>query len=198
MNSSSSSVVSHPGVTPEQTAKASRYLAETRDALVKSVSGLAAAQWNFKPVPDCWSAAEIVEHVTLIEKAIHGIVARMKDALPAPADFEQEVIDEFISSKIPERSTKFKAPEQFHPGRWSGPEALQYFLESRQHTITLLSAPSLRGHVIPHPVCGPWDGYHWLLAAAAHSARHTAQICEIKADPSFLEAGRFESAPALH
>ena len=29
------------------------------------------------------------------------------------------------------------------------------------------------------------DGYQWLLAAAAHTERHTKQILEVKANPNF-------------
>jgi len=29
------------------------------------------------------------------------------------------------------------------------------------------------------------DAYQWLLLISAHSARHTAQIEEVKADPNF-------------
>jgi hypothetical protein len=39
--------------------------------------------------------------------------------------------------------------------------------------------------VIPHPFFGFWDGYHWLLAAAAHGSRHAGQIAEIKSHPDF-------------
>jgi hypothetical protein len=34
-------------------------------------------------------------------------------------------------------------------------------------------------------VFGPLDGYDWILAVAAHTARHTQQILEVKADPGF-------------
>ena len=43
----------------------------------------------------------------------------------------------------------------------------------------------LRDHFYSHPVFGPLDGYQWLLLLSAHSARHTEQIEEVKADPSF-------------
>lgn len=43
----------------------------------------------------------------------------------------------------------------------------------------------LRRHVIQHPAFGPLDGYEWVLAAAGHTARHTQQILEVKADPTF-------------
>ena len=46
----------------------------------------------------------------------------------------------------------------------------------------------LRGHGMPHPVLKTLDGYQWVLLIAGHSARHTAQIDEVKADPKFPKA----------
>lgn len=43
----------------------------------------------------------------------------------------------------------------------------------------------LRDRFFDHPVLGPMEGYQWLLLIATHSARHTAQIEEVKADPNF-------------
>ena len=45
-------------------------------------------------------------------------------------------------------------------------------------------AEDLRNHVSDSPT-GPIDGYQALMFIAAHSARHTKQIAEIKADPNF-------------
>jgi hypothetical protein len=180
-------------LTNEQIAIASRYLAETRDALAESTTGLSASQWTFKPVPELWSVDEIVEHLVLIESAIHGIVGKMSEAPEAPPGFEPAQTDDFILAELHKRTTKVKAPAQACPAhRWSGPEALRLFLDSREQTIQILSASSLpalslRGHVVPHPLFGPWDGYQWLLATAGHCARHTAQIRELKASPGFLQ-----------
>jgi hypothetical protein len=173
-------------VSTEQIAKASRYLTETRDALVDSAAGLSPSQWDFKTAPDRWSIAEIIEHVVVIENRVHAIVGKMDEASLSDPDNNPAQMDDFIFAEVPKRSTKIQAPAQVSPtGRWPGPEAIVHFVESRQKTIQLLATSSLRGHVFPHPVFGPWDGYQWLLAVAAHSARHTEQIREVKADSKF-------------
>ena len=46
---------------------------------------------------------------------------------------------------------------------------------------------------MPHPVFGHWDGYQWMLAAGAHTARHVAQIREIQSTKGFPE---FSAVPA--
>jgi hypothetical protein len=170
----------------EQIAKASRYLTETRDALLDSAAGLSPSQCDFKPAPDRWSIAEIIEHVVLIESRVHAIVGKMDEAPLSDPDSNLARIDDFILNEVPIRSTKLQAPPQVSPTRrWAGPEALEHFAESREKTIQLLATSVLRGHVVPHRIFGPWDGYQWLLAAAAHSARHTDQIREVKADSNF-------------
>jgi DinB superfamily len=178
----------HPELTADQIDRASRYLTETRDALVETTTDLSPSQWDYKPAPDRWSIAEIVEHVTLVETRIHAIVERMSDA-PEPAPgWEPAAVDDFIIAQVPDRSSKSQAPGPICPTqRWSGPEALEQFLEKREQTTRLLASSPLRGRVLPHPVLGPWDGYQWLLAAAAHSARHTEQIREVKACQHFPE-----------
>ncbi|MCU1309306.1 MAG: hypothetical protein JWO20_431 [Candidatus Angelobacter sp.] len=171
---------------PEQIAKASRYLTETRDALVDSATTLSPSQWDFKPAPDRWSIAEIIEHVVLIEGRVHTIVGKMDEAPLCDPDCNLAQIEDFILAEVPQRSTKLQAPPHVSPTRrWAGPEALAHFSESREKTIQLLATSVLRGHVVPHPIFGPWDGYQWLLAAAAHSSRHTDEIREVKADSNY-------------
>jgi DinB superfamily len=173
-------------LTADQIAKASRHLSVTRDVLVESVTGLSALQWSFRPTDDSWSIADNLEHLVLIEGRVHAIIGNMSSAPEAESGGKQTEMDEFILNELPKRSTKVKAPEPVCPeGRWSGVEALQCFITSRDRTMQLLAAPLLRGRVRPHPLFGPWDGYQWLLAVGSHTARHTEQIREIKADVNF-------------
>jgi hypothetical protein len=173
-------------LTTEEIIRASRHLAITRGCLVESVSGLCAAQWNFKPENDAWSIAENMEHLVLIEDRVHAIIANMSNAPEAESAGKQSEMDNIILSDVSKRTIKVRAPQPVCPAcRWSGPEALQLFIASREQTMQLLAAPLLRGRVIRHPFFGPWDGYQWLLAVGSHTARHTDQIREIKANPRF-------------
>jgi hypothetical protein len=174
----------------EEKNKAAHYLASTRDNVIHAVTGLSDSQWDFKPAPDRWSVAEIVEHIALVENRVHAIIDAMPSAPAAERDRIDSQVDELILTQVPQRLTKVPAGPQVSPSRqWSPLEALKRFSDNRDQTFELLaSAPSLRGHVVPHPVLGPWDGYQWILAAAAHCARHTEQILEVKADAGFPEA----------
>ncbi len=190
MNTIFSPVSPSPLLSSRELSEATRYLTSTRDSLVEVLNGFSEAQWHFKPAPDCWSSAEILEHIVLIEDRVQAIVSRMPEAPPAEPDRINSQIEEIILAEVPRRSTKLQAPPPALPShQWSPAETLTRFLESRHRTLALLAeAPSLRGHVLPHPVLGLWDGYQWILAAAAHSARHTDQILEVKACSGFPEA----------
>lgn len=170
-----------------QDTNARNYLNETRDALFASVKGLTSAQWNFKPAPDRWSIAQVVEHIAVTEEGIEGILAQIAQA-PAPAaDFDDRAVDAMILAKMTDRSTKAQAPPQLQPtGRWTPADALQHFTAASDALAAdLRDTTALRHHVIRHPAFGPLDGYEWVLAAAGHTSRHTQQIMEVKADPNF-------------
>jgi hypothetical protein len=186
-------------VTPAEREKASRYLAETRKGVEDAVKGLTDAQWKYKPGPDRWSVAEIVEHLAVIEDIVKGVFAKLPDGPPPSAERDAAKFDAEMVAKILDRSVKFEAPPQARPAaRWTTAETLQHLLASRaQNAEFLRSTPALRAHTVLHPVFGPLDGYEWMLAVAAHSARHTQQILEVKADPGF-PAVRGTAAPALH
>lgn len=163
------------------------YLAQTRDGVVESVNGLSDAQWTFKPAPERWSIAETVEHLAIIEGRVQSILQSISNAEPAPPDRDFEQIDALLPPRVLDRSVKFKAPPAASPAGEAAPAAvLSGFVEGRAKTIALLeSAGDLRSHVVNHPVLGPLDGHQWILATAAHSARHTQQILELKTDPRF-------------
>jgi hypothetical protein len=173
----------------EQLTKAKSYLAETRDALLKSADALTEEQWNFKPSPDQWSIGENFEHIVILESRVHHLVAQIGGAPPPPEDWDEGKTDELILIEVPNRATKFKSPEAAIPKEgWAKAEAVKNFAEARERTIQLLDEPDLRGHVIPHPVLGFWDGYQWIVAVGAHGLRHLNQIAEVKACANFPRA----------
>jgi uncharacterized damage-inducible protein DinB len=178
-------------LTPEERQSALKSFATTRDNFLKSISGLSPKQWSFKPAPDRWSVAEVAEHITVSESAIFGLVEKQIMTSPAaPAKREQvKGKDEMILERVPDRSHKAQAPEFLRPtGRWATEaELAKTFEDSRAATMEYIRTTNddLRDHFFDHPVFGTMDGYQWLLLISAHSARHTAQIEEVKADSNF-------------
>jgi hypothetical protein len=164
------------------------YLQQTEDGVATAVKGLSEAQLKFKPAPDRWSVAETLEHIALAEDFIfQNINEKVMKAPAGAATRDTAKADAAVLAMVPDRSHKAQAPGPLVPsGRWTPADTLARFEKSRAHTIEFLqSTPDLRQHVIDSPLGQPLDAYEWLLFIGAHSARHTKQIEEVKADPNF-------------
>jgi hypothetical protein len=181
---------------PSELAHAREYLQQTRDGVAAATEGLSEAQWRFKPAPECWSIAEILEHMVLTQELIMGpVFAQLATAPPAPADHDARQIDTLIVGVFPERTAKFKGPEILAPtGRWTPSEATARLTANCVRLSEYLeSTPGLRQHAVEsRPLKAiskgefqVMDGYQWVLAIAAHTERHTRQILEVKADAQF-------------
>lgn len=178
-------------LTAEERDAALKQFQSTRDNFLKSIAGLSQKQWTFKPAPDRWSVAEVAEHITVSESGIFGLVQQKIMQSPATPEKREQVKgkDDLILQRVPDRSHKAQAPVFLRPtGRWATEaELTKAFEDSRKTTMDYVRTTNddLRDHFFDHPVFGTLDGYQWLLLISAHSARHTAQIEEVKADPNF-------------
>src|SRR5579862_5898910 len=166
-----------------------QYLESTRKDVLDATNGLSEAQWNFKPGPDRWSVAQVMEHIAASEDFIRVDFVQKKVMVLPAGEPERDVkkMDAAIEAMIPDRSHKAQAPEPLVPNNRFGSSegSLKHFLESRETTEQFLrSTTGLRDHVMDGPI-GKMDGYEFILFIAAHSERHVKQINEVKADPNF-------------
>jgi hypothetical protein len=168
--------------------RAVAYLEKTKQGVLEATKGLSDAQWNFKPGPDRWSIAQVMEHIAAAEDFIRNADAeQVMKAPPAPADHDAKKTDDAVMANVPDRSHKVQAPEPLVPtNRFGSPDgSLKHFLESREKTEEFVkTAQGLRDHAADSPM-GKLDGYEFVLLIAAHSERHTKQILEVKADPNY-------------
>ena len=175
-------------VTQAEKDKALQYLETTKKNVLESTKSLSEAHWNYKPAPDRWSVAQMVEHIAAAEDFILGMVKEKVMMAPAgEPGRDVKKTDEGVLAMIPDRTNKVQAPEPLVPtNRFGSPEgSVKHFVESRATTEDFLkSATGLRDHVTDSPM-GKLDGYEFVLLIAAHSERHTKQINEVKADPNF-------------
>src|SRR6266852_9891330 len=177
------------GVSQAEKDHALQYLESTKKGVLDATKGLSDAQWNFKPAPDRWSVAEVMEHLAAAEDMLLGLTQeQMKTpAVPARTAEEIKTADDAVLTMVPDRSHKSQAPEPLKPtNRFGSPAAAQkHFVESRAATEEYLkSTPGLRAHLADSPL-GKLDGYEFVLFTAAHSERHTKQMLAVKADPNF-------------
>jgi hypothetical protein len=180
------------------TAAERAYLVEQLEATQKTVlaglQGVTEAQWKFKPAPNVWSVQECAEHIILSEEFLLGTTQKIlgSPAKPRLATATAEGDRKFFES-IQDRSRKGTAPEPIVPaGKFATPaDAAREFTARRAKTIAYAKSTNdeLRAHSMRGPV-GDMDAYQFLLLLASHSARHTAQIREVQANPAYPKASK--------
>jgi hypothetical protein len=170
------------------------YLQQTQTGVAGATQGLSPAQWKFKPAPDRWSIAEIIEHMVLAQEFMLGPVQEQLAKAPPAADRDTKAVDATIINLLPDRTAKFHAPDFLEPaGRWTPAVAMDRLRRNLGQLSASLDSPDLRQHAvdalplkaISKGEYDKMDGYQWILAAAAHTERHTKQILEVRADANF-------------
>lgn len=166
------------------------YYQQTMDNLTKSISGLNEAQMQFKPAEDKWSVSQCVEHIIATENMISGMLKGYMEK-PANPERKKDVIhsDDDIIGFLTNRTEKYQAPEMLQKkGIYNDPKTALKDLETQRKElmdfIKNTNIDELRNRINDSPA-GATDAYQSLLFIAGHTARHTLQIDEVKADKNF-------------
>ena len=159
----------------------------TRARLLRSVEGLSAEQHGFRPTPDRWSVAEMVEHLSMVERSVARLVGSLLrkaeesgGAREPGAPFAPVSIAEFVEQTS---TRKLDAPESARPTGAPLADSLASLRDSRAALHALRPRVERAGGAevrFPHPAWGPINLYQWLLFVGAHEARHLAQINALK------------------
>lgn len=166
---------------------------ETRARLLARVGSLSAEQEALRQSDDTWSVAQIVEHLSILEKrlvTLTNVMLMKAGTAGAKAASEDGRIEPVSMDKIIERASreKYQAPETVVPGG-DVPVAvsLAAMRESREALHSLrprLEAFDLSGMQYPHPAFGPLNLYEWLVMIGLHEGRHLQQIEAVLSAPS--------------
>lgn len=184
-------VAGEPTLTREERAKAVKFLRDSEKELLDSVAKLSPAQWNYKPGPDRWSAAEVAEHIMLSEGLLFGTVEKALAEKQNP-EWEAKTAgkDALLERALLNRERKAQAPEPLKPqGKWTPAEIVSLFKEKRARTLKFIEGTDLpmKAHTLDHPfpVFSTLNAYQWFIYIPLHNMRHNQQIAEVKADPGF-------------
>ena len=171
---------------------------ETRGRLGERLSGLSPAQENFRPAPDDWSIAEIIEHLAILEERLLGLLTMMAKKAESAGEgraaddgyrFKPVSLDQIVARS---RQEKYVAPEQVRPrGGIPVKDSLERLRQSRNGLQALrprLETADLSGARYPHPAFGPLDAYQWLVMIGVHEDRHLRQIEALMARPEYQSA----------
>ncbi|MCU1305409.1 MAG: hypothetical protein JWN45_104 [Acidobacteriaceae bacterium] len=166
-----------------------RYMQQTRQNFLNSVKGLSEAQLKFKAAPDKWSVMEVSEHIALSEDLLGGMSIKVMSAPATEKKAEMYGKEDKLIAGVTDRSQKRQAPDVLKPtGKWATEaDILAAFNASRDKNVDFVrktSEEDMRSRMEKSPA-GELDAHEWMLFTASHSARHTKQIEEVKADPNF-------------
>jgi hypothetical protein len=160
------------------------HLEMTQSWLTGEVSSLSAAQLTFRPGPDRWTVAEVVQHLVVSEPNYWKL---LHDALKQPPKkLAQQATDADVLWYGIDRTRHEKTPTNQNPKGQDidTAQALKTFLSMHAQLLQMARSTDedLRGHAVPD-----WgvDAYQCLLEISTHEQRHILQIREIKASAGF-------------
>ena len=161
------------------------HIDRTRARLVAAVQGLSDEQQSFRPDPDRWSVAALVEHLSIVEGNVAALLGKLlgraeESGAAAPDNFEPVSIEEFVERA---RGVRYEAPERIRPTGLPLADSLARLRDTRAALHALrprVERADGRALRFPHPAWGPLDLYQWLLFVAAHEDRHLAQLEALK------------------
>ena len=160
------------------------HLDMTSEWLIDELSGLSDAQLAFKPAPDAWSIAEVLDHLLVVapiywndlQRALMtppgNPVARDTDAAILWYGIDRTHREKAIASEIPRG--KVRNLEAAIVDYRSHHDRLRRYVETTKD--------DLRSYLVARQGS---DAYQWVLLISTHEQRHILQIREIKASKSF-------------
>jgi hypothetical protein len=165
-----------------------QYLTEHRRGLHEAVASVPPSLRERKPAPHQWSVAEVVEHLSLVERSVAALLARRVTAARAngvgPDPDTSSVVSTYVGPEVVvDRTRRISAPALVQPTGTvdpaAGTEALDQAHAAMMSSLQNANGVNLAPLMATHPAFGPLNMYHWVISLALHDDRHAAQIREI-------------------
>jgi hypothetical protein len=162
-------------------------LDHARATLRGSIDAIPVPLQRQRPAPDRWSAAEVLEHLTMVERIFGGRIMKALDNAQA-AGLAKEgqprtPLPDAVEQRMKDRVNKRQAPETAQPTGAvdvaAGWAALESNHEALRHALSGCDGLALSQVTLDHPFFGTMTVYQWIELMAAHEGRHTEQIREI-------------------
>ena len=159
----------------------------SRAALRAAIDAVPAEFQRQRPAPDRWSAAEVIEHLTLVERIFGGRIVKAIDAARssglATEAHPRTALPDAIEQRMSDRVNKRQAPEPAKPTGTvdvaTGWAALEDGHATLRAALAGCDGLALSQVTLDHPFFGTMTVYQWVELMAAHEGRHTEQIKEI-------------------
>jgi len=156
-------------------------LGAAQEAFLRAADGISTAHWQQPPTCGGWSAAELVGHLSQVERGVLSYADRVIRKAPLPVVFFRRW--HLPIALVESRIVKRQAPSSVQPTEVSAKETMIADLRGvRERTLAFLEEThqrDLTSYCWRHPFLGNLNFYEWFTFVAAHQARHTKQMLEI-------------------
>lgn len=151
--------------------------------LLLAAEAIPAHLWQTTPREGAWSAAEVVAHVIMVERAVVGAMERILQKQAKHVPLLKRFRLPFIFAE--RRLMRLKTPIPIDTQLLREKEGmLSELRETRGRTLALMEETSnrdLSAYRWRHPFLGSLSAYEWLVLLASHQIRHEKQMREIAA-----------------
>jgi len=149
--------------------------------LLRAADRVPADLWKSCPSEGRWSAAEVIAHIMIVERAVVGAVERILKKQPKHTPVLKRFRLPFAFAEI--RLIRLKTPIPMDSQLVREKEAMLAELkEVRKRTLALMEETKnrdLSAYRWRHPFLGSLNAYEWFSLLGSHQIRHEKQVREI-------------------
>jgi DinB superfamily len=159
-------------------------LAKTQTGLLRAADAVRAGDWKTRPAEGRWSAAELVAHLMMVERAVIEKADKVSQKSPKQISLLKKI--HLPMALVASRVIRRKAPVPVDPQMLREKEIMLAEMRTvRERSLAFLEETrgrDLGQYCWAHPALGTLSIYGWLKFIAAHEVRHTKQMREIAKD----------------
>ena len=166
-------------------------MAKSQKGLLSAADAVSGEEWKTRPGEGKWSAAELVAHLAMVERAVIGKADRVAQKPPKRISLLRKI--HLPMALVESRWIRRKSPVPVEPGMLSDKEVMLADLRTvRERSLAFLEetrSRNLSEYCWAHPALGTLNTYEWMQFIASHEIRHTKQMREIAANlPKSVES----------
>jgi len=158
-------------------------LSRAQSQFLQAADAVPSEYWKTSPGDGRWSAAELVAHLFMVERAVIEKADRVSQHPPKQIPFFKKF--HIPMALVESRWVRRKSPMPINQETLTDKEAMLARLrEVRERSLAFLEEVrnrDLREYYWKHPALGMLNTYGWIRFIAAHEIRHTKQMREIAA-----------------
>jgi uncharacterized damage-inducible protein DinB len=166
-------------------------MTKSQKGLLSAADAVPAEEWKTKPSEERWSAAELVAHLMMVERAVIGKADRVAQKSPKRVSLLKRI--HLPMALVESRWIRRKAPVAVEPAMLRDKEVMLAELRTvRERSLAFLEETkgrNLSEYCWAHPALGTLNTNEWMQFIASHEIRHTKQMREIAASlPKSVES----------